>query len=230
MKLGLKFIDLTHTLTADTPTWDRHCGFKYQIAHDYADGEEVDNFRIQHLNINAGIGTHIDAPNHYIEGASSIADLQLSELISPCVKVDVSKKADETYQVSVADLASFEARHGRIKRGVMVIFYSGWSKFWQDKKKYHNNYRFPSVSKEACEYLLERDIAGIGIDTLSPDVPDSGYPVHNLLLAKNKYIVENIANADKLPEIGAYSIALPIKGAFLTEAPMRLVAFMPNKK
>ena len=74
--------------------------------------------------------------------------------------------------------------------------------------------------------LLKRNIAGLGIDTLSPDTPQSGYPVHQALLGEGKYIIENVANAIQLPPIGSFSLALPILTIGGTEAPIRLVAFV----
>lgn len=51
----------------------------------------------------------------------------------------------------------------------------------------------------------------------------SGFPVHKIILGADKYIIENIANLEKMPAIGAYVLTLPIKGSGLTEAPVRMV-------
>lgn len=85
--------------------------------------------------------------------------------------------------------------------------------------------QFPSLSAEAAQLLIERGIAGIAIDTLSPDCPGSGDPVHRIMLSNNKYMIENIAHADQLPPVGAYVIALPLK-IESTEAPIRVVGLI----
>jgi len=95
--------------------------------------------------------------------------------------------------------------------------------FFIHAKQYRNNLIFPCVSEEAAQLILERNGAGIGIDTLSPDRPENDYIVHQLMLENKKYIVENIFNATKLPASGAYSMVLPMKIADLTEAPVRLI-------
>jgi len=74
--------------------------------------------------------------------------------------------------------------------------------------------------------LLERSIAGIGIDTLSCDRGDQGFPVHRVILGAGKYLVENIANAKELPPTGGRILVLPLKLKHGTEAPVRLVAFV----
>lgn len=71
---------------------------------------------------------------------------------------------------------------------------------------------------------------GLGIDTLSPDTRDSGFPVHQLVLGAGKYIIENIANAKKLPTTGCCIIALPIKIQHGTESPIRLVGIRSKEK
>ena len=107
-----------------------------------------------------------------------------------------------------------------------VIFYTGWEKFWDTPTQYINGHEFPSVHPDTAKLLLERDIAGIGIDTLSPDTGKDGFPVHRAVLGAGKYLVENIANAKELPESGAKSLVMPMKIKDGTEAPVRLVALV----
>jgi kynurenine formamidase len=164
----------------------------------------------------------MDAPLHCIPDEVSIADIPLQSLIVSCRVIDVSDKADERYCVSSDDISRFENEHGMIPKNTFIIFYTGWDKWWPQPKKYRNELVFPSVSKEAAALLLTRDIVGIGIDTLSPDAGDSGFPVHQLILGAGKYIIENIHNAKQLGPI-AQIIALPIKIQDGTEAPVRLV-------
>lgn len=222
-KLPFKSIDLTHTLSPRTPFWDGSCGFNHKIDHDYHQYESEVKFRTHDITMHAGIGTHIDAPSHCIEGGANIDDLELDSLISPSVVIDVSQKADADYRISVSDIKEFENRYNAIPIGAFVIFYTGWERFWNDAEKYHNNHLFPSVSKDAASYLLEKEISGLGIDTLSPDKPIDRFPVHKLVLGANKYIVENVANARNLPPTGAYTLALPMKMEGVTESPIRLI-------
>jgi kynurenine formamidase len=84
---------------------------------------------------------------------------------------------------------------------------------------------FPSISRDAGKLLLhDRNICGIGIDTLSPDRPDDGYAIHELFLGASKFIIENVANARSLAPVGDTILALPLKTDGLTEAPIRLIA------
>jgi kynurenine formamidase len=222
-----KITDLTHALDEGIPAWDLSCGFHKSTICDYADCATDVKFRVHKIVTPAGIGTHIDAPAHCISGGLTIDQLALQDLAAPCVVIDVSARAHERYSLSTQDIENFEALHGKILPKSFVIVRTGWEQFWNQPEKYHNQHVFPSVSREAAEFLLERDIAGLGIDTLSPDRPgdgpQDGYPVHGILLGAGKYIVENIAHAGELPPTGSFTLALPIKILGGTEAPLRLV-------
>lgn len=225
MTFPFKIIDLTHTLSTKSPSWDIGCGFNHKTILDYDECSTAVPFKVQEMSMPAGIGTHIDAPSHCIRNGLYVAELDLlnHHLITHCVVIDVSYHSHERYTVTGKDILNFEKVHGKIIEHTFVIFYTGWEKYWHDAKQYRNNLIFPCVSEEAAQLILERNGAGIGIDTLSPDRPENDYIVHQLMLENNKYIVENIFNATKLPASGAYSMVLPMKIADLTEAPVRLI-------
>jgi len=226
MNNELKIVDLTHTLSPDVPSWDGSCGFELSIATDYKDCTPPDLFRIQKVKCGTGIGTHMDAPAHVISGGRTIDNLTLEELVTDCVVIDVSSEADENYIIMPEVVENFEKEYGKIKPNSFVIFYTGWDKFWGDREKYNNKHKFPSVDVSTAKLLLERNITGLGIDTLSSDTGNNGFPVHRAILGANKYLVENIANAKELPPMGAKSLVLPMKIKEGTEAPIRLIALL----
>jgi kynurenine formamidase len=226
MSFPFKIIDLTYPLSPTTPSWNGRCGFEHQIKMDYSDNTRELSFRVQQIKMHAGIGTHIDAPSHCVPGGKSIADLDLNDLIAPCAVIDVSQQSHASYCASAEDIRKFEQTHGPLQPKSFVIFRTGWDQFWEEPEKYRNNFMFPSIAEDAALLLLDRNIVGLGIDTLSPDRPDNQYKVHKAILGAGKYIVENVANASSLPPIGSYSLALPIKTVGGTEAPMRFIALV----
>jgi kynurenine formamidase len=222
---GYKIVDLTHTITETMPTWDGKSGFSHLLHCDHDLNNEY-KFRKYKINADEGIGTHMDAPIHCIPNGRTIDQISLNDLITPCVMIDVSEKANAEYKVSVQDIEEFENKYGTIGKGVFAIIYTGWSKYWNEPLKYRNELKFPMVSIEAAQLLLERGVTGLGVDTLSPDGPNE-FPIHNLMLGAGKHLVENIANADQLPAIGAISNISPIKTNSGAEAPVRLIGFIP---
>lgn len=205
-------IDLSHALDEKAPSWDGKCGFEM--------GEfTVGMFRINRYEMAAGMGTHIDAPAHCIPGGASVDQLPLKFM--PGAVIDVKCSADDL--VSVRDIENFERLHGPIEPGSAVLIKTGWERFWGEPERYRH---FPGVSKEAAEFLLNRQIAGLCIDTLSPDQAGSDFPVHQVLLGAGKFIVENAANLGGLPPKGSTILALPMKIKGGTESPVRLVGFV----
>ena len=225
---NLSLVDLTHTLSPEVPSWSGGCGFQQEIISDYDEDTSATTFRVHSIAMLAGMGTHLDAPAHCIPGGIDIASISIQQLITPCVVIDVSSRADETYSVSVEDVQLFETNYGVINQNSLVIVRTGWDEFWQQPERYRNNLIFPTISIQAGELLLARNIAGLGIDTLSPDNPTSGFPVHQLILGAGKYIVENVANSALLPPRGAYTIALPLKIQGGTESPIRLIGVIAS--
>jgi kynurenine formamidase len=226
MNKDFKVIDLTHTIHSDIPGWDGDCGFSMSIKTDYKDCTPPDIFRTNQINMGLGTGTHMDSPAHAIPNGITIDNLDINNLVTGCVVIDVSKIADENYKIMPEVVEEFEKRNGEIPSNSFVIFYTGWDKNWEDKKKYHNNHNFPSVDENTAKLLIERNIAGLGIDTLSADTGKNGFPVHNLILGDGKYLVENIANAKDVPETGAKILVLPMKIKDAAEAPIRLIALI----
>lgn len=226
MTKEFKVIDLTHRLLAETATWNGACGFDLSIGVDYKDCTPPNLFRIQKIKCNAGIGTHIDAPAHVIPEGRSIDQLNMEELVTDCVVVDVSPESDENYIIMPSIIEKFEKEHGTIPEKSFVIFYTGWDKRWANNEKYNNNHKFPSVDISTAELLLKRNITGLGTDTLSCDTGANGFLVHNAILGADKYLVENIANAKELPPTGAKIFVLPMKIKYGTEAPIRLIAII----
>ncbi len=221
------FIDLTHQVHPEIPTWDMTCGYYIKTMRDYKHCEGEYKFRSQALDIRASAGTHIDTPSHCFEGAADVSEIPLKDLIVPCAVINVSNHAHERYKATVKDIEQFEQQYGTIQPNSFVMFYTGWSKHWSNPQKYHNGLIFPSISAEAAKLLLQRNIVGLGIDTLSPDCDEKGSFVHALILGANKYIIENInANAEKLPATGATLLVMPLCVKDAAESPIRLIGII----
>ena len=226
MSFLYRLVDLTHTLESTIPAWNGKCGFHHDLHMDYSDCSGEVQFRVMKLKMHAGIGTHMDAPSHCIPGGRCIHNFDINELILPCVVIDISDKCHERCSLSTQDIADFESKHGAIAGASCVMIKTGWSKWWSEPSKYHNNYVFPSVSSEAAQTLLMKGIAALGIDTLSPDRPEDGFPTHKILLGAEKIILENIANLDHMPPTGGLVMILPMNIKNGTEAPVRLVGLL----
>jgi kynurenine formamidase len=129
----------------------------------------------------------------------------------------------------------WEAQHGRIAPGSIVLLRTGWSSRWPDQARYRNMdangvMHFPGYSVNAAKLLIERGAVGLGIDTLSIDYGASkDFEVHRVDLPAGLYNLENLANMDYVPEAGAFLIAAPMKLEGGSGGPVRVFAVLPEK-
>jgi kynurenine formamidase len=225
-----KVIDLTHTMHENLPFWPGGAPFKKILLVDYDQG-----YRLHKFDMGESTGTHVDAPSHIIKGKRPIDKIPLVDLIAPAVVIDVQDKVatNPDYLLSAADVLKWEAKHGPIPAGSLVILNTGWHKRIGDAKRYLNMdadkvMHFPGYGKESAELLMQRDVVSIGIDTLSLDHgPSKDFPTHVVMLGANKYMIENMANLDALPPTGATVIigVLPVQDG--TQAQARVIALLP---
>jgi kynurenine formamidase len=138
-------------------------------------------------------GTHVDAPAHVVADGPTVDEYPLSRLVGEgCVLgVDI----DESCPVERADLAGTDA----LRDGDRVLLSLGWAEH-AGTERYH---RYPWLSTPLAEWLLDRDVRLLGLDTLSPDEPRATrvgdpYPVHRRLLGAGVPVVENLADPSAL--------------------------------
>src|SRR5712692_5621531 len=184
-------------------------------------------------------GTHIDSPIHFGKDQATTEQIPLSRLIGPAAVIDISAacEKDPDYRLSVADIASWERKHGSIPDGAIVLVHTGWGKFWSERKRYLGSdtsgdatqLHYRGMSREAAEFLVtRRKISGVGIDTASLDHgPAKDFIAHQIINGANIYGLENVANLEQVPATGATLIALPMKIKGGTGGPARIIASVP---
>ncbi len=237
---GGRLIDLTHAFDEATPFWPTANGFELEV--DFkgeTDGGywyEANTFRSAEHG-----GTHLDAPIHFAEGQHATDTIELERLIAPAVLIDVTANSSENpdYLISVADFESWEAEHGAIPDGHIVLLRTGYARFWPDRASYMGTaergadavplLHFPGLDPEAAEWLrANRNIAAIGLDTPSIDYGQSeSYMSHRILFMDNIPVFENVGDMSELPATGFHIIALPMKIAGGSGGPLRIVAVLP---
>ncbi len=226
-----KAIDLTHPMHDDMAFWPGGVPFKKERLVDYDTG----GYQLHKFIMGENTGTHVDAPSHFIKGNKPINQLSLAQLIVPIVVLDAKRAsaADNDYELTPADIRNWEAQHGKVPANSLFVMNTGWHDRFDNPQKYinmdgDNVMRFPGFSADAARLLVERDVAGIGIDTLSLDHgPSQTFAAHVVMLAANKYQVENMASLDALPATGATVVigVLPVRDG--SQAQARIFALLP---
>jgi kynurenine formamidase len=178
-------------------------------------------------------GTHMDAPGHFVLGGRLAPQIAPQELIVPIVVIDISARAASNPDavVTVDDVRGFERGHGRIPDGALVAMNSGWAAKVGNPLAFKGgasfpNYHFPGFSADAAMWLAQnRDVTGIGVDTLSLDPGNSStFPVHVNFLATDRYGLENLNNLDKIPPRGALAYVGLIPWEEGSGGPSRVIA------
>ncbi|MBO6522945.1 MAG: cyclase family protein [Balneolaceae bacterium] len=187
-------------------------------------------------------GTHLDAPIHFSEGKQTVDELSIDQLSGYAIVIDVSGQVEENrdYQILPEDIKAWEVEHGSIPDGSILLFHTGLGTLWPDAELYLGttlrgaegvaNLSFPGIHPDAARWLVEnRSIKAVGLDTPSLDYGKSTeYMTHRILFEKNIPGFENVANLDRLPTVGAYVMALPMKIKDGSGAPLRIVANIPK--
>lgn len=240
---GLSFgtiVDLTHAFDADTVYWPTAEGFRLEVV---AAGEAEGGYYYAANEFSTAEhgGTHIDAPIHFHRDRWTVDAIPLDRLVGPGVVVDVesSCREDRDYLVTVEDLIAWEAEHGELPDGAIVLLRTGFGDFWPDRERYMGTsergegavakLHFPGLDADAARWLAaERDVRAVGLDTPSIDHgPSTDFAAHVTLFGANIPAFENVANLDRLPPLGFTVVALPMKIRGGSGGPLRIVALLP---
>jgi arylformamidase len=207
----MKIYDVTVAISEGVPIWEGDPPAVVRGERSLAGG---DGANVSSLCFGAHTGTHVDAPNHFIEGTRRVDELDLAKLIGPCRVVEI---APDVVAVEPGHLPSLEG----IER---LILKTRNSEFWSTPE---DGFRrdFTYITHATAKLLADAGIKLIGIDYLSIEAPGSaGHPVHITLLEKEIVILEGL----DLREVsaGGYQLAcLPLKyvGGTGDGAPARTV-------
>jgi kynurenine formamidase len=194
------------------------------------------------LEIGEHVGTHFDAPIHWITGrdGEDVASVAPEKLVGPAVMIDKSAEAaaDPDYVLTVDDVRAFEAEHGGLPEGGWLLLRTGWDARAHDEEEFLNassgQPRTPGVDAECARWLAqESPVVGIGVETVGTDAGAAGgfeppFPVHAYFLGAGKYGVTQLAGLAELPPTGAIVVVAPLRLVDGTGSPARVLAFVPS--
>ncbi len=208
-----EFWDISVPITASMPTWPGSEGFTLTRVQALMLGDQVNE---SHVAMGAHVGTHVDAPLHFLASGAAIDELPLSALMGPVQIIEVSSAP----HVFICDVEN--ALDASTKRVLIKTSNSGK---WGSTGAFDSDY--VSLAPDTARWLADRDLALLGIDYLSIEEFGGSGDVHRALLNAGVVVVEGLNLSDVEP--GNYWLAcLPLRIVGAEGAPARAVLMRPG--
>jgi kynurenine formamidase len=227
------FVDLTHSFGPQTPVWSGFGQAKMTPAADpktrRAYTIKDDGFRTTLYEIVGQYGTHVDPPAHFDEQGITMDEIPLKQMILPLIVLDDTPylTRDPNHAFSVADLNSWEKKHGRIPRGAFVALRTDMYKDWDSNPERFKRAPFPAWTPETIKFLYERrGVAATGHEAMDTDTTDK-MESETYILRHGHYQIEVMANLDKVPPKGALIVVTWPKVRKGLGFPARAFAILP---
>ena len=198
--------DITPPITSKLAVWPGDTPLSREVLNDMARG---DNITASTLRATTHLGAHADGPNHYGKDAPAIDKRSLDCYLGPCqmIRVNVARATRVTPAMLPRAVTTSRA-----------LFATGT---YPDPENW--NADFAALAVELVDFLHERGVITVGIDTPSVDLFESkDLPAHKAILRCNMSILEGLVLKD-VPE-GTYElIALPLRLVGFDASPVRAI-------
>jgi len=206
----MRIYDISVGVSPEIPVWPGDPPVVLERVMSMENGDEANISRIQS---GVHVGTHIDAPIHFVEGGATVDAIPLKSLLGRAYVVDL-RKAD-VLDAAALESARIPPRTRRLlfKTRNSELWTSGESSFQRD---------FVAVDASGAEWLVRKGVKLVGVDYLSVAPFNDGGPTHRILLEAGVVVVEglNLARVSK----GRYTLyCLPVKLMGSDGAPARAV-------
>lgn len=263
--LGHDLVDCSVTLAEHLPAaWPTHMPFQRKVYSWFetrlGPPRDVQGWRGPYhtgfVTLDEHAGANVDAPAHFIPppdsglpnaspmGNRTGEQLSLPELVGPAAVIDVTDlygKAEPGFSplVTPERIEAWEAEHGRLLAGDIVLFSTGWDRNYLPMPEGGAYAYDPVVMKSApgwttpgvptLELLHDRGVVTVGLDGASIGACQDLLTPHVFGLSRGMIYIELLTNLDKLPPRGAFFVCLPLKIAGSSACPARAIAFVPRQ-
>ena len=167
--------------------------------------EKGDHRNRSSFSMETHLGTHVDAPLHFISEGKNMNQMDINRLIGKAQVIEVP------FPETVSDhfLSSI------IEKEEIILFKFGPERLSRD---------YPYFSKEGVDYLIEKKIKVVGTDNFNIDSKTTEWNIHHLMLGNEIIVVEGLYLDEVDP--GLYDfICLPLSIKDGEGAPARAVLF-----
>lgn len=207
----MRIFDISLTISPELPVWPGDPPIELKQVDSMDRGAHAN---VSHLSAGVHIGTHVDAPHHFLNDGRTVEQLPLDVLTGPCYVVQLPDGV-EAITAEALDGISLPEDVNRI------LFGTSNSRFWsRGETDFQEN--FVAVTENGAEWLVERGIRLVGVDYLSVAPYGDSVPTHKALLQAGVVVVEGL-DLSVVPR-GFYDLyCLPLKLLGSDGAPARAV-------
>lgn len=162
----MKLYDLSQPLNQECFFWPYYPPFEVK----YIKRKVEHGVNAQYIQTSNHMGTHLDAPRHFVTGGKTIDQIPLEWLYGPGVIVDLR---DEMGDLAVYTPEMIESRV-EVRKGDQLVLHTGWGRYSQfgaepDEERYVHFH--PGPHPDMMDWLLEKEIKVWGVDAISTDHP-----------------------------------------------------------
>jgi arylformamidase len=206
----MRTYDITLTVTPEMVVWPGDPPVNMQRISSIASG---DSSNVTQISMSCHTGTHVDAPDHFLNNGKTVENLSLDLLVG---RVYVLHLPDvNLITASILMDADIPPRTRRL------LFKTRNSDFWANGNKEFQT-DFVGLSVDAAELLVDRNVKLVGIDYLSIAPYKMGKQVHTILLDAGVVVLEGL-DLSRVSQ-GRYTLhCLPLKLGGAEGAPTRAV-------
>ena len=206
----MRTYDITLTITPEMIVWPGDPSVNMQRLSSIASG---DNANVTQISMSCHTGTHVDAPDHFLNNGKTVESLSLDLLMGRAYVLHLPNV--NLITASILRDAEIPPRTRRL------LFKTRNSDYWASGNKEFQT-DFVGLSVDAAELLVDRNVKLLGIDYLSIAPYKQGKPVHTILLDAGVVVIEGL-DLSKVSQ-GRYTLTcLPLKLGGAEGAPTRAI-------
>jgi arylformamidase len=207
----MRILDISLPISPSLPVWPGDPAIVLEAAESMDQGAE---YNMTRLSASVHIGTHVDAPHHFLNDHRTVENLPLEALTGPCF---VAQLPDEVDAITAEALEGLPLPEGTTR----LLFGTRNSRLWaRGVTEFQTD--FVAITKDGAEWLVARGIQLVGVDYLSVSPYDDSVPTHTVLLQAGVVIVEGL-DLSQVPR-GFYDLyCLPLKLVGADGAPARAI-------
>lgn len=170
---------------------------------------------VRRLSLSTHAGTHVDAPDHFVEGGKTLEAVELRRLMGETVVLEVFGRP----VIGAADLEAVWPHGDRPERVLLRTDNSVRRIILDDA--FHSD--FVALSGDGAQWLAAQGILTVGIDYYSIEPYQTpGHPTHMALLGRDILVIEGL-NLTEVPA-GRYRMAcLPLRLEAADGGPTRVL-------